>query len=174
MRFSEFAWRFRYLFCGHPGERQLLLCLDSELSDKRRIYIVKHLERCDRCRGRMAQIEKQWRFLAESASAPGAKSFEGNSLILNIMAAAQAQQFLVSEQADPHKAETDRRLAAVLSIYLGQRAAAVLFQADEATSHSLQERLAGAEAALLTFLGRKGYNAVEMRLLKIMEELPKA
>jgi hypothetical protein len=65
--------------------------------------------------------------------------------------------------------EMDRRLAAVLKIYLGQRAAAALLQPGETTESSRQERRAGAEAALLTLLGRKGFAAVEMRLLKILE-----
>jgi hypothetical protein len=172
MIFREFAWQLRYLLCGHPGDRQFLLCLDNELSDKCRAIIVRHLERCDPCRARMAQMEEEWRFLAESASSTTAKAFEGSPLILDIMAAAHAQ-VLVSKQTDPDKAERDRRLKAVLSIYLGQRAVTALFQTDEVTSLSRRERLAGAEAALLTFLGRKGYKAVEMRLLKILEELPK-
>jgi len=168
----EFAWQFLRWFCRHTGDRQLLLFLDSELSDKRRAYVTKHLRECDRCHARMMQMEQEWKCFAELSLSSDAKPLLGEEeLITNIQAAIRDQSPLRPGQAQCFEnMETDRQIAAVLGIYLGQHAASALFHAEEISASSCRERLAGAEAALSTLLGRKGFAAVEMRLLKILEE----
>jgi anti-sigma factor RsiW len=171
MMIREFAWQFLRWICRHPGDCQLLLFLDNELSDKRRAYVIKHLRACDRCRARMMQMEQEWKCFAELSLASSPKPlFAENKMISKIQAAIHARPPWMPGQVQCYgNTETDRQLAAVLGTYLGQHAATALLHAEEIPASSCQERFAGAEAALLTLLGRKGFTAVEIKLHKIME-----
>jgi anti-sigma factor RsiW len=160
--FKDFAWRFLQWFYQHPGDSQILSFLHGELPDERRSFMVKHLDQCHRCHTRLMQLEQEWKHFAELNTASTAtSSLEEKELIAKIQDALHDRP-----KSGP---EMDRQLAAVLKIYLGQRAATALLQPGETAAASQQERLAGAEAALLTLLGRKGFAAVEMKLLKILE-----
>lgn len=160
--FKDFAWRLLQWFHQHPGDSQILSFLHGELPEERRAFMVKHLNKCHRCHTKMIQLEQEWKHFAELNTAVTANPvFEEKELITKIQDALHDRL-----KSGP---EMDRQLASVLGIYLGQRAAAALLQPGKTTASSRQERLAGAEAALLTLLGRKGFAAVEMRLLKILE-----
>ncbi len=166
--FREFALQILHWFHRHPGDAQLLSFLDGELSKKRRASAMKHLKNCDSCHARLAQIEKEWNYFGELNAASSAEPlFSKKDLILKIRSAISAGPEAPRLPASPGTAETDRRLAAVLGIYLGRRATAAILS-EEPSSSSRRERLAGAEAALSTLLGRKGFAAVETRLLNIM------
>lgn len=160
--FKDFAWRFLQWFYRHPGDSRILSFLEGELQDKRHAYMAKHIKECNRCHTKLVQMEQDWKHFAELNTASAADPFfEEKELIAKIQDSLHDQP-----KSGP---EMDRQLASVLGIYLGQRAARALLQPGETTESSRQERLAGAEAALLTLLGRKGFAAVEMRLLKILE-----
>jgi len=168
----EFSWQFLRRFCRHPGKRRLLLFLDNELPDMHRNQIIRHLAECNRCHARMVQMEREWRFFAELNLASSLDLIEKKKLITKIQAA--IQDLKSSPPQLPEKTEMDRQLAAVLDIYLGRRAAASLVQPEKDSAPSRGEKIAGAEAALLTLLGRKGFAAVEMRLHPITRCAPKA
>ncbi len=170
------AWHW-----GYPSEGLLISLQDGMISEKRRARVERHLKRCARCRARASQLAQDWKDFAElSLSAAAEPSSVQEELIAKIQASIHAwsEANLPASSQQEHQAfaqtETDRRIADVLGIYLGKRAAAALFHAEGASPASRQESLAHAKSALRILLGRKGATAVEEKLLKIMNHLPES
>jgi anti-sigma factor RsiW len=167
------AWHW-----GYPSDGQLLSLCDGELSDEPRVRIQAHLNQCPGCRERAAQIAQDWKDFAELSWAARAKPvFAEDALTAGIHAsihawrmanlpAAGAQTTQASAQA-----EADRQAAAVLGVYIGQRAAHALLHGIDTSQASRQKKLAQAESTLRVLLGRKSAAAVVVKLAGLMGRL---
>jgi anti-sigma factor RsiW len=179
--FRNLAWRIEEWFGGHPSDGRLFSLRDGALSDRQRACVTEHLKKCDRCRAKTAQMEREWKRFAELSAVSNIKSsIEENELLAKIRSDIRAWSNanpspLSSLPAnDFEKTETGHKVAAVLSIYLGNRAAAALLQTNETPERERAGKLIGAERTLSILLGRKCAAAIDLKLRRIMEELPKS
>jgi anti-sigma factor RsiW len=167
---TKWYWR-------HPSERLLLLLRDGEIPDRHRFRIQAHLKHCPECQSRAAQIDQDWKYLAElNAAATADPAFSEEEQIKTIRASIHAWSSInfpdFSAQTKPQFAQTETgmQIEAVLGVYIGQRAAAALLRMGEASQDSKPESIANAESILGTLLGRKGATAVKAKLLRIMDQ----
>jgi hypothetical protein len=159
-------WRIRRWFRRHPSDEELTLFVDKELKEERLVYLRQHFNQCDRCRARWTRLEQEWKNLAAMSADTNAQyPIPNEELLKKIQAAIHDHNVSGSE--------TDQKVAAVLGIYLGRRAAEAILK-GEASASARREKIVGAEAALSALLGRKGYAAVETRLVSIMNEGPES
>jgi len=171
---GPFAGRAKTWFRIHPGRGVLLSLQHGELSGKRRVRTLSHLEACSRCRARAARIEQEWKRFAELAAAeainPGFKEEELIARIQDSIRAWSEANVTPSQAQTLSEAEARCQLEALLEVYLGKRAAAALVGTLGASPSSRQETLAAADSALAALLGRKGATAVSARLQRIMAQ----
>jgi hypothetical protein len=136
--------------------------MGKDLGAKRPASMKRHIDRCDHCRMRLARLEQEWKQLAEMR----AHSFISEEELL-----AKIQSAIRTQIASGM--EKDRKIAAVLGVYLGQRAAEAIIKGETSESER-RKKIAGAEAALSILLGRRGFAAVETRIDSIMNEQPES
>jgi anti-sigma factor RsiW len=177
--FGAFVRRMTTLYWGHPSDSLLLSLHDGEISDKRRGRLEAHLNRCPRCQARAARMAQDWRDFAELTLAadagPASAEEELITKIQSSIHAWSAANLPASSQPEAQafaQTETGRQVAAVLGVYLGQRAAAALLHAGGTAQISKQQSVAQFGSTLRVLLGRQSARAVEKKLLRIMSQLP--
>ena len=176
---GSFVKRVIALHWRHPSESLLLSLHVGEISDRRRERLQAHLKQCLRCQARAAQMARDWRDFTElTLAADASPAFAEEELITKVQSSIRgwsAANLPASSQPETQpfaQTEVGQQVAAVLAVYLGQRAASALLHAGRATQISKQEKLAQAEWTLRVLLGRQGAKAVEKKLLRIMNQLP--
>jgi anti-sigma factor RsiW len=167
--------------CGRPSDHLLLLLHDGEISDRRRARVQRHLHRCPRCRERMARIAQDLKDLSAMNSNAGANATLAEEILvakvrssIDAWSAANLPDGSAPGTQTFEQIEAGRQVAAVLGVYLGQRAANALLREGGTSQISKQEGIASAEATLRILLGRKAATAVGEKLAKIINRLPES
>ena len=160
---------------GHPSDGTLFALQDGQLAGRRKTRAYTHLANCPACREKAAQMEREWESVVGVCRTPDSDFVPAEDEILAsirdaIRASSPAEDFLTAPQGAVFaQTEAGRRMAGVLGIYLGQRAAAALLDAGGNNPQSKQECLAAAENALTALLGQKGASAVQVRIRWIVD-----
>ncbi len=158
---------------GHPSDGTLFALQDGQLAGSRKTRAYTHLANCPACREKAVQMELDWKSVDDAYRTPGSDFVPAEDELLAsirnaLRASDPAEDVLAAPQAAAFaQTEAGRRMAGVLGIYLGQRAAAALL--DAGGNNSKQECLTAAGNALTELLGQKGAAAVQARISWIVD-----
>jgi anti-sigma factor RsiW len=144
--------------CLHPRRSELLALLDDELNARRQQRVMRHLDRCVRCRIEAALLEDAALHFREAAAEVGDQPVAaGLSRLQTTIHAFNASRFSPVSFAQTAQGQA---LAAELEIYLGAGATATVLNRIASVPPSSREVITAVRPVLQSFLGADAAAAI--------------